>query len=124
LINEDHYLVDLPGYGFAKVNKEGQERIFQLIKWYLFDSGAEQKKVVLIIDANVGPMEGDLDMLQSLEQNGKDIIIVANKIDKIKKSDLKKQFQKIEGLIGPHTIIPFSVDKKIGVKELINEILQ
>ena len=123
LINENHFLIDLPGYGFAKVNKENQEKIFQLINWYLFDSDYKQKKVVLIIDANVGPTDMDLEMLESLEQNGKDIIIVANKVDKIKKSDLKKQFQKIEGLIGPHTIIPFSVETKIGVKELTDEIL-
>jgi len=123
LINEKVYFIDLPGYGFAKVNKEGQERIFKLINWYLFESRYEQKKVVLIIDASVGPTEGDIDMLEALEQAGKDIVIVANKVDKIKNSELKKQFQKIEEKTGPHTIIPFSVEKKVGIKELVDEIL-
>jgi GTP-binding protein len=123
LINGDHYLLDLPGYGYAKADKAGQERIFQLINWYLFDSGYKQEKVVLIIDANIGPTDADLDMLEALEQAGKGIIIVANKIDKIKNSEMKKQFEKIEAATGPHTIIPFSADKKIGLAELTNEIL-
>lgn len=123
LINENTYFIDLPGYGYAKVSKEAQEKIFQLINWYLFDSEYKQKKVILIIDAVVGPTAGDLEILHSLEKNGKDLVIVANKIDKIKNSEMKKQFQKIEEKVGPHTIIPFSVDKKIGTKELINEIL-
>lgn len=123
LINESAYLLDLPGYGYAKVDKAAQERIFQLIKWYLFDSPYKQKKVVLIIDASTGPTEGDIDMLESLEQAGKDIVIVANKVDKIKQSDLHKQFQKIESKTGPHTIIPYSALSKIGIKDLTNEIL-
>lgn len=122
-INENHYLIDLPGYGYAKVNKEGQERIFKLINWYLFESGYKQKKVVLIIDANVGLTEGDIDMLEALEQRHKDIIIVANKVDKIKNSEMQKKFQQIKEITGEQTIILFSAEKKIGVPELIDEIL-
>lgn len=123
LINDSTYFIDLPGYGYAKVSKEAQDKIFQLINWYLFDSEYKQKKVVLIIDANVGPTAGDLEILHSLEKNGKDLVIVANKIDKIKNKDMKKQFNMIEEKIGPHTIVPFSVEQKIGIKELINEVL-
>jgi GTP-binding protein len=123
LINDQVYLIDLPGYGYAKVSKEAQEKLFELINWYLFTSGYKQQKVVLIIDANVGPTAGDLEILASLEKAGKDLIVVANKIDKLKHSELKKQFEMIAGKVGPHTIIPFSAEKKLGVKELINEIL-
>src|SRR5689334_4944848 len=49
------YLVDLPGYGFAKGSKDMQEQLQQLIYWYLFGSDYQQKKVVLILDAVVGP---------------------------------------------------------------------
>src|SRR5881394_1791063 len=54
LINKDFYLVDLPGYGFAHGSLDERKNIQQLIYWYLTNPEVEQKKVVLIIDANVG----------------------------------------------------------------------
>ncbi len=122
LINKSFYLVDLPGYGFAKASKEGQEQIQNLIYWYLLNSDYKQKKVVLIIDANIGPTENDMKMLHSLEQQDKDIIIVANKIDKVKKTALKKQLAHIQEIVGKLKIIPYSAEKKIGVGELAKEI--
>ncbi len=123
LINNSLYFVDLPGYGYAKASREGQRRLQELIYWYLFDSPYEQKKVALIIDAKVGPTDNDLEMLKALEEKGKNIVIVTNKVDKIKKSDYTKQLQKLEDLIGNHKIIPYSAEKKIGVRELVNELL-
>ncbi|MEK7066054.1 MAG: ribosome biogenesis GTP-binding protein YihA/YsxC, partial [Patescibacteria group bacterium] len=61
------YLVDLPGYGFAKGAISKQEQILKLIRWYLTDSGIEQKKVVLIIDASVGATANDLEMFRILQ---------------------------------------------------------
>ncbi len=122
LINKSFYSVDLPGYGFAKANKQGQTDIQNLIYWYLLNSDYKQKKVVLIIDANIGPTENDMKMLHSLEQQDKDIIIVANKTDKIKKTVLKKQLQDIQEIVGKLKIIPYSAEKKIGVGELAKEI--
>src|SRR5947209_1920735 len=84
LINKAFYLVDLPGYGFAKGSKQTQEKIQSLIYWYLLDSHYQQKKVVLIVDSNVGVTDTDAQMLHSLELAQKNIIIVANKVDKIK----------------------------------------
>jgi GTP-binding protein len=95
-----------------------------MVNWYFFVSNYEQKKVILIIDANVGPTKDDLDMLYSLEDHGKDIIIVANKIDKIKQSEYEEQFKHINELVGIHKIIPYSAKKKIGVKELLGEIFE
>ena len=84
LINKSFYLVDLPGYGFARASSAGRDKISDLIHSYLFNSNYEQKKVVLIIDANVGPTDKDIAMLCALEDHKKSIVIVANKIDKIK----------------------------------------
>jgi GTP-binding protein len=123
LLNEKYYLVDLPGYGFAKVSKADQAWIFKLINWYLFNAGYEQKKIVMIIDAKIGLTHDDLDMLEALEDKRKNFIIVANKVDKIKKADYKKQLQKIKETVGDHKVIPFSAEKGIGVEELIKEIL-
>jgi GTP-binding protein len=123
LLNDSFYLIDLPGYGFAKTSKTDQAWLFKLINWYLFNSGHEQKKVVMIIDAKIGPTRDDLDMLGALEEKKKNIVIVANKIDKIKKSEVKKQFEKIQEMIGAHKIVPYSAEKGIGAEELIREIL-
>jgi GTP-binding protein len=123
LLNESIYLADLPGYGFAKASKADQKWIFELINWYLFNSGYEHKKVVMIIDAKIGPTRDDIDMLEALEAHEKNIVVVANKVDKIKKADYKKQMEKIQEEIGLHIIIPYSAEKGIGVEALIREIL-
>lgn len=122
LINNSFYLVDLPGYGYARLSREGQIRVQRLIYWYLLDSPYKQKKVILIIDADVGVTDNDSKMLYSLEDQEKDVVIVANKIDKIKKGVYSRQMQKIQEKVGKHKIIPFSAEKRIGVKELLAEL--
>ncbi|MBL8030251.1 MAG: YihA family ribosome biogenesis GTP-binding protein [Candidatus Doudnabacteria bacterium] len=122
LINNSFYLVDLPGYGFAKASLEERQAIQKMIYWYLLFSGVDQRKIVLIIDAEIGPSDYDLDTIRQLTENNKNIVIVANKIDKIKKSALQKQLDKIQKQVGSTPIIPYSAEKKIGVNELIKEI--
>lgn len=113
------FLLDLPGYGYAKVSKGEQEKIMQLIHWYLISSHYVQKKVVLIIDALVGFTSDDLDTLAALEEAGKDIVIVANKVDKIKSSVKVKHMRELRNkVMDYHTMIEFSSEKKIGIKEL------
>lgn len=123
LINKVLYFVDLPGYGFTSVSKALRERLQQLINWYLFDSPYQQKKVILIIDAYIGLQDNDLEMLRSLEEHGKKIIVVANKTDKIKKTKSKEQLQDIRDTVGDHPVIAYSAEKRSGVAELLNEIL-
>lgn len=122
--NNSFYLADLPGYGFAKASKQDQEKLQQLIYWYLLGSDYEQKKVVLIIDANVGLTNNDAEMLYSLKEKGKDVVVVANKIDKINKTGIKKRLQEIQAAAGDYKVIAYSAEKKIGVSELTNEILK
>lgn len=123
LINKVVYLLDLPGYGFAKGNKDLQQGIQQLIYWYLFQSPYEQKKVVLIIDAFVGPTQTDMEMLHSLKEAGKEVVVVANKIDKLKKTKAASQLKEIASSIGKYKVIPYSAEKKIGIAELAKELL-
>ena len=120
---KDFYLVDLPGYGFAKGSKELQENLQRLIYWYLFSSGYEQKKVVLIIDASVGLTSNDLGMLSSLKEAGKDVVVVGNKVDKIKKNLVNNEIKKLQQEVGKYKLIPYSAEKKIGVNELLKEVL-
>ena len=122
LINDSLYFVDLPGYGYAKVPDRLKKSLKAMVNWYFFVSDYQQKKIVLIIDASVGPTKDDLEMLYALEDYRKDIIVVANKIDKIKQTKYEEQFKTIKELVGTHKIIPYSAKKKIGVNELLKEI--
>ncbi len=122
-INEAFYLVDLPGYGFAKLSKQDRAWLHELINWYLFNKKFEQKKIVQIIDANIGPTPDDLELLQTLEAKNKNILVIANKIDKIKKSQYANQCKKIKDLIGYHEIIFYSSKTGTGIKDIIDKIL-
>ncbi len=117
-INAAFYLLDLPGYGFAKVPEKVREKLRKLNWWYLFDSGHEQHKAVLVLDANVGPSKNDIEMLALLREYQKDVVIVANKIDKIKPADHDERLQTIIDLAHGLPVIPYSSVKKIGVQEL------
>ena len=122
LINNSFYWLDLPGYGYAKASHQVRGELSSLIDWYLFESEYKQKKVILIIDANIGPTRADLEMLHTLEEFKKEIVIVANKIDKIKKSKYAGRLQEVGNLVDPHKIIPFSSHDKIGIGTLNQEI--
>ena len=123
LINNNTYLVDLPGYGYAKLSKESREDLQDLISWYLFDSGYVQKKVVMIVDAFIGPTASDIEMFEALTEHEKDIVIIANKVDKIKKSEYTKQLQKIKDTFNEYKVIAYSSVKGIGARELTEAIL-
>ncbi len=122
-INKKIYFVDLPGYGYAKTPKKKLDWFQRLLGWYLFDAGFNQKKIVFIIDAEVGLTANDQMMLQKLEEQEKDFIIVANKIDKVRKSAQAAQLAALQAVIGKHKMIPYSSKKRIGRDELIQEIL-
>jgi GTP-binding protein len=121
-INKSFYLIDVPGYGFAKGSKDARSEMQRIITWYALHPVIEQKKIILIIDAKVGVTESDAEMLGMLEEAGKDVIIVANKIDKLKKNELKPALEAIADRVHPYPIIPYSATEKIGVGELIKAI--
>lgn len=121
-INGTYYLLDLPGYGFAKVPEEIREHLQKLNWWYLFDSPYVQKWTVLVLDAHVGPSQNDLEMLSLLRQHQKNILIVANKIDKIKKSDYDTRLQVITDIARGIPVFPYSSKEKIGVEELAKKL--
>lgn len=123
LINKNFYLVDLPGYGYAQGSFKERQRLQQLIKWYLTYSDLEDKQlIVLIIDAKVGLTENDEQMLVLLRDLDKRVVVIANKIDKLKKNDVKKQITAITNASKPYLVIPFSAHDKIGTPALIKEI--
>lgn len=124
LINKTFYLVDLPGYGYAKASKDKQEDLQRLIYWYLIETDYEKQKVVLIIDAKVGLTDNDLEMLGELEERGKNIIVVVNKIDKLKKLAAEATIKDIQEAVGDHVVIPYSAKNRIGLGQLTDEMLK
>ena len=118
LINNQYYLVDLPGYGFARASGIGREKIGELIDSYLFNSLYGPKRIVMIIDANVGMTEKDILMLRELEDHGKDFIIIANKIDKMTQSEYHSKMKEINNITKEHQVIPFSTKKRNGIDAL------
>lgn len=123
LINESHYFIDLPGYGYAKAGAQTLEKLSRLISWYLFDSGSNPT-VVLLIDAMVGPTKDDLYMLRELEMAECTIVVVVNKVDKIKKSLYHNQLKKLEEQIPGHQLFPYSSKTKTGRQELIDRLFE
>ncbi len=117
LINEDFYVVDLPGYGYAKVGEKNQEKFRKRILWYLSDSEIKPKSVVLIIDARRGITDLDEDMIDILLKEEHEIVILINKSDKLNQ---KEQNQVVEetknhlSKLGGSTIPLFLLSSKTG----------
>jgi GTP-binding protein len=123
LINKSFYLVDLPGYGFAQGSLDARKKLQQLIEWYLTYPDLNRKQIiVLIIDAKVGVTELDRQMLHLLMEEDKKVVVVANKIDKVKKNDLKKQIDDIENEAHPYPVIPVSTIDKTGIPALTKQL--
>ena len=119
-INEELYLVDLPGYGYAKVSEQEKIKWGQLIERYLH--GSKQLKVVfLLIDIRHDPSANDKMMYDWILNNGYEPIIIATKLDKLKRSQVQKNIKAIkEGLklSKDGIIIPFSAETKQGRDEI------
>lgn len=122
LINENLYFVDLPGYGFAKMSQKQSDKLRKMILWYFTAGEANPKLVVLIIDAKVGLTALDMEMLEILKGSGLNVIVLANKIDKLKKNDIKKRVGEIQERSG-FNVLPYSAIEKINVKELLSLII-
>ena len=118
------YFVDLPGYGFAKVSASEKERWGKLMEDY-FAAGRIDLGV-LIVDYRHPPTNNDITMAQWFKGSGCPFVVVANKMDKLKKSELEPNLKTIREdleLSEETPIIPFSAEKGNGRDELIKYIL-
>lgn len=119
-VNEAIYLVDLPGYGYARASEEIKAKWGKLIEDYLHQS-QEIRAVFLLIDIRHEPSGNDKIMYRWILDHGYEPIIIATKLDKIKRSQLQKQLKLIrEGLqVVPGTkLLPFSAQTKQGREEI------
>ena len=119
------YFVDLPGYGFAKVSQAEKERWGRLMEDY-FAAGRIDLGI-MIVDARHAPTNNDITMARWFIDSGCPFVVVANKLDKLKKSEIIPNLQTIrEDLELPEgcPVIPFSAEKGDGRDELMNYIYQ
>ena len=119
-INDAIYFVDLPGYGYAHVNQQIKAKWGKMIEDYLHQS-KQIKAVFLLIDIRHAPSENDCVMYNWVLSQGYHPIIIATKLDKIKRSQLQKQLKLIRTTleVEPDTIIiPFSSTTKQGKDEI------
>lgn len=119
-VNGAIYFVDLPGYGFAKVSEEVKAKWGKMIENYLHKS-KQLKAVFLLIDIRHEPGNNDRIMYQWIVKQGYSPIIVATKLDKIKRSQTEKQIKMIRSALQTDKdtiIIPFSAESKQGREEI------
>ena len=126
LIDQRAYLVDLPGYGYAKVSKEERDRWGRLMESYFHEPGLITLGV-LIVDARHKPTADDVTMFQWFRGTGCPVVVVANKLDKLKKSEIDPNLQVIRDtleLSEQDCLVPFSAEKGTGKTELLSAISQ
>ena len=123
-VDKKCYFVDLPGYGYAKVSQKEKDRWAKLMDAY-FESGRIDLGV-FIVDARHAPTNNDITMAQWFLESDCPFVVVANKLDKLKKSEIEPNIQRIrEDLELPENcpVIPFSAEKGTGKEDLIRMIL-
>ena len=124
-VDKKCYFVDLPGYGYAQVSQKEKDRWAKLMENYFASNRIDLG--VMIVDARHAPTNNDITMAQWFIQSGCPFVVVANKLDKVKKSQIEGNLQVIrEDLELPEDceVIPFSAEKGTGKEILVKRILQ
>jgi len=123
-VDQKSYFVDLPGYGYAKVSQTEKDRWGRLMESYFAAQRIDLG--ILIVDSRHAPTNNDITMAQWFINSGCPFVVVANKLDKLKKSEIEPNLQTIrEDLELPENcpVIPFSAEKGTGKDELVKHIL-
>ena len=119
-INDTLYYVDLPGYGYAQVSQAEKEKWGRMIENYLKKS-RQLRCVFLLVDIRHEPSANDKQMYDWVVHNGYRPVIIATKLDKIKRSQIQKQIKAVRtglGIGADVTVIPFSAETKQGREEI------
>lgn len=123
IINDAFRIVDLPGYGYAKVAKSVSAGWGEMMERYL-KNRENLVKVVQLVDIRHAPSKQDVEMYEYLRHYGLDGLVVATKADKISRNQMAKQMKLIKqtlGLSSEDVVIPVSALKKTGYQELLDE---
>ena len=123
-VDEKCYFVDLPGYGYAKVSQSEKDRWAKLMDSYFAANRIDLG--IFIVDVRHAPTNNDITMARWFLDSGCPFVVIANKLDKLKKSEIEPNIQQIRSdleLPVDCPIIPFSAEKGTGRDELIRYIL-
>lgn len=121
LVDNAAYLTDLPGYGYAKVSKAERDRWAKLMESYFAEPGLITLGV-MIVDARHKPTADDMTMAAWFKGTGCPLIVVANKLDKLKKSEIEPNLALIRATLALSdevALVPYSAEKGTGRNELI-----
>jgi len=119
-VNEDLYLVDFPGYGYAKVSKTQRAAFGEMVEKYLL-SRDELKLVLLVVDMRHPPTKDDVSMYEWLQHYDRPVCVVATKADKIPKTRRQKHVKIVKETLGfqpHHSFVMFSSELGLGKEEL------
>ena len=118
-VEEEIYLVDLPGYGYAKVSKQERERWGKIIEDYLFQRQT-LRQVILLVDGRHEPSNNDIMMYDWIKSFGFEPIVIATKMDKLKRSQRQKALSTIRKALNMKSfnLYPFSAETKEGKDEI------
>lgn len=123
IVNEKFYLVDLPGYGFAKVSKAERIKWQTMIEQYLTEN-IDLKYLFVLTDIRHGPQESDLQLIEWLRTHQIPYRIIATKADKLSKNSIQKHIAKFyKSIINPEELFIYSAVTEIGRLDLLNFIL-
>ena len=120
------YFIDLPGYGFAKVSQEERDRWAKLMESFFAEDGTFDAGV-LIVDARHKPTADDVRMAEYFKRSGRAFVVLANKLDKLKKSEIDPAMALIREtlrLTEGTELIPFSAEKGDGREDLLGWLLR
>ena len=117
-VNDNMYIVDLPGYGYARMPAKDAERLRTHILWYLSGGEARPRLVVLIVDARHELTDYDAELLDVVRGEGHPLLVLLNKVDKLTQSERSKILRYYQETLGDIPFVPFSAVKKEGLEDL------
>lgn len=121
LINKQFFLIDVPGYGFAKLSKQQLLKFSQMMESY-FENNQNLKLVIVLVDARHNPTSDDITMLDYLKLQNIDYLVIATKYDKLKNSEKIKNIKNISEKLEIEQVIKYSSLTKLNL-ELIYQLV-
>ncbi len=123
-VNNDFYIVDVPGYGYANVSKEMQQKFGLMIEEYLANRD-NLERVYMLVDFRIKPTNDDMLMYNFLKYHELPVTIVMTKVDKVSRNDREKQINLIKSTLNvfeEDNMVLFSNKTKLGKSEIHNEL--
>ena len=118
-VNNKYDFIDLPGYWFAKLGKEHQKKLDDLISWYLEEFKLDIKRLVIVLDSKLWPTQIDIDMFKFIQEFGIPLVFVLNKIDKLSNNEITKSLNHTQEILFWQKIFTLSAKKGDWVNELL-----